>query len=83
MEAKSCAWCAHFKACMQNVRHDPKFIPLAYRYSQLKSKGENNDVVRITHKTAYLGLMQHWQSGNQENAHEFMVAILNRINSHL
>ncbi len=52
-------------------------------YSQLKSKGENNDVVRFTHKIAYLGLMQHWQPGNQEDAHEFMVAILERINSHL
>ncbi len=53
-------------------------------YSQLKSiKGGNNDVVRITHKIAYLGLMQHWQPGNQEDAHEFMVAILERINSHL
>ncbi len=51
-------------------------IPRVYLsgiYSQLKSKGENNDVVRITHKTAYLGLMQHWQPGNQEDAHEFMV----------
>ncbi len=48
-----------------------------------ESKGENNDVGRITHKTAYLGLMQHWQPGNQEDAHEFMVAILDRINNHL
>ncbi len=38
--AKSCAWCAHFKACMQNVRHDPKFISLWHNYTQLKSKGE-------------------------------------------
>ncbi len=83
MEAKSCAWCAHFKACMHAECQTRSQVYPSGIIILSAEKGGNNDVVRITHKTAYLGLMQHWQPGNQEDAHEFMVAFLDIINSHI